>query len=93
MIELSDAGMAIMLESIGQGLLQFVCSDFRNYNWVPAQQITTGTSTQISMPIPSKVSSLKSIFVCIRDQSTIAATYFPFSSVSLGMSQYYFRIG
>jgi hypothetical protein len=93
MIELSDAGMAIVLESIGQGPLQFVCSDFRNYNWVPAQQITTGTTTQISMPIPSKVSSLKSIFVCIRDQSTGAATYFPFSSVSIGMSQYYFRIG
>ena len=37
--------------------------------------------------------SLKSLFVMCRDQGTGAATYFPLSTVTKGLSRYYYRVG
>jgi hypothetical protein len=71
--------------------LQFVFPDYRNYQYT--QQLTRATASQISFPIPAKFSSLKSIFVTQRDRGTGAATYYPFSSCALGISDYQFRIG
>jgi hypothetical protein len=46
------------------------------------------------MHIPAKFSSLKTIVVSIRDQQTGGATYFPFSSTSLGtFGNFQFRVG
>jgi hypothetical protein len=46
------------------------------------------------MPIPAKFSSLKSIFVCVRDSAVAPKLkYFPFSCNKFGISQYFFRIG
>jgi len=53
----------------------------------------SGTITQVSMAIPAKFSSLKSLFVTVRPQGTGALTYFPFSSTTLNISDYQFRIG
>ena len=45
------------------------------------------------MPIAAKFSSVKAIFVCVRDIGTGAASYFPYSSVSRNILDYQFRIG
>ena len=46
------------------------------------------------MAIPAKFSSLKSIFVSFRDKGGSGTlTFFPFSSVTNGLSDYQFRIG
>ena len=51
-------------------------------------------ATTFSVPINAKFSSLKSILIAQRDTSKAgAATYFPCSSNTFGISQYYFRIG
>ena len=66
--------------------------DYRNYQYSYAIA-ASGTNTQVSMAIPAKFSSLKSLFLTVRDQGTGALTYFPFSSVSLNLIDYQFRIG
>jgi hypothetical protein len=45
------------------------------------------------MPIPAKFSSLKSLFLTVRDQGTGSLSYFPFSSCSKQILDYVFRVG
>ena len=89
-IELGDAAMSVIYDSLQGQPLQYVIPSFRNYQY-------TGTlntsSTQINFPIPAKFSSLKSLIVTSRDKGTGAATFFPFSSVTNGLLQYQFRVG
>jgi hypothetical protein len=92
MIELSDSAMGMIQSSLNGQPLQYVVPDYRNYAFSFANLPQT-TQTSIQMPIPSKFSSLKSIICCIRDQGTGVATYYPFSSVKLGIVEYNFRIG
>ena len=91
-IELSDVAMSMINQSLDGQPLQFVIPQYKNYAWSGAS-LTNNTATQISMPIPAKFSSLKSLFLTVRDKSTGAITFFPFSSVSAGISDYTFRIG
>ncbi len=91
-IELSDVAMSMINQSLGGQPLQFVIPEFRNYAWSGAT-LPNGTSSAISIPIPAKFSSLKSLFITTRDRSTGANTFFPFSSVSAGISEYNFRVG
>ena len=91
MIELSDQAMGMIESSLNGQPLQFVIPDYKNYQYTFA--IPQTTTTQVNMPIPAKYSSLKSIFVTIRDQGTGTLTYFPLSSVKLGIQNYYFRVG
>ena len=91
MIELSDNAMAIIKESQNGQPLQFVNPDYRNfaYNFSLAAAVT-----QVTMPIPAKFSSLKSLFVTVRDSSKVGAlTYFPYSCNKFSISSYFFRIG
>jgi hypothetical protein len=91
MIELSDNAMNIIRESQNGAPLQFVNPDYRNYSFNAA---LPNAVTQISMPIPAKFSSLKSLFVAIRDTANIGAnTFFPYSCNKFRISQYYFRVG
>jgi hypothetical protein len=92
MIELSDSAMGMIQSSLNGQPLQYVVPDYRNYAFSFANLPQT-TQTSIQMPIPCKFSSLKSIICCIRDQGTGVATYYPFSSVKLGIVEYNFRIG
>jgi hypothetical protein len=92
-IELSDNGMDLVAQNIastGQPL-QFCYSDFRNYGFNAS--LAQNISTEINMPIPAKFSSLKSIFLTVRDHGTGLSTYFPQSSVTQGIQSYYFRLG
>ena len=90
-IELSDVAIGMIQESLGDSPLQFVVPDYRNYQFNTS--LPDATTTQINMPIPAKFSSLKSLFVTIRDKSTGSATFFPYSSVRCGIVDYYFRVG
>lgn len=90
MIELGDSAMSTIYSSLGGEPLQLVFPDFKNFAF--SQQVGT-TATQVTFPIPAKYSSLKSIFVTQRDVGTGTIARFPFSSVSLGISEYFFRVG
>ena len=89
-IELGDSAMESIYQSLGQEPLQFVVSGYRNYQYNAT--LPNNVSTQISMPVPAKFSSLKSIIVSQRDQFGVA-TFFPFSSVSMGIQNYQWRCG
>jgi len=88
-LELPDSAIAA-IRSGSSNPLQMVVPDFRAYTF--SQSVTSGTATTISMPIPAKFSSLKSIFV--NSKLFLPTTgYYPFSSGVLGLNQYQFRIG
>jgi hypothetical protein len=91
-VELSDAAMGIIQNSLQGAPLQFTATSYRNYVWngsVPAG------GTSFAVPIPAKFSSLKSVLVAQRNATNGVgtATYFPCSSCKFSLSQYYFRIG
>lgn len=90
-LEIGDPGIAMIRDSLGGQPLQFVVPDYRNfvYNF----KLTNGEAAAIAMPIAAKFSSVKAIFVCVRDIGTGAASYFPYSSVSRNILDYQFRIG
>ena len=91
-IELSDNAMGIIQNSLNGEPLQFCVTDYRNYVWNGA--IPAASATSFSVPINAKFSSLKSILVAQRDTAkTGSVTYFPCSSNTFSLSQYYFRIG
>lgn len=91
-IELGDPAMSMVYESLQGQPLQLVFPQFRNFQ--DSRLVAGGgTTTQINFAIPAKFSSLKSIFVTIRDKGTGALTFFPYSSVNYALSRYYFRIG
>jgi hypothetical protein len=91
-IELGDGAMSMIQSSLQGQPLQFVVPDYRNYAYSYALQNAT---TQVSMPIPAKFSSLKSIFVAFREtaKGINVAKYFPYSCVRKGLTDYQFRVG
>lgn len=98
-IELSDVAMSMIQESLSGQPLQFVLSDWRNYQYNYA--LPDSTTTQMTMPIPAKFSSLKSIFITQRDRYN-KDLYAPFSSNTCSLQgsgnpfvagNYYFRVG
>ena len=91
-IELGDPAMSMVYESLQGQPLQLVFPEFRNFQ--DTRLVSGGgAATQINFAIPAKFSSLKSIFVTIRDKGTGAVTFYPFSSVNYALERYYFRIG
>ena len=90
-IELSDTSMAIINQSLGGQPLQYVVSSYRNY--VYNNTIVNNATTQISVPIPAKFSSLKALVGSIRNKSAGAVTFFPLASTHFGLSQYTIRLG
>lgn len=91
-IELSDSAMSIIQNSLNGEPLQFCVTDYKNYVWNGA--LPSNATTSFSVPIAAKFSSLKSIIIASRDTSKVGnKSYFPNSSNSFSLSQYYFRIG
>jgi len=90
-IELGDPAVAMIKDSLGGSPLQFVVPDYRNYNYM--YTMTNGAAASIAMPIAAKFSSVKAIFISVRDQNTGLATYFPYSSVTRNILDYQIRIG
>jgi len=90
-IELGDPAVAMIKDSLGGSPLQFVVPDYRNYNYM--YTMTDGAAASIAMPIAAKFSSVKAIFVTVRDRNTGVASFFPYSSVTRNVLDYQFRIG
>jgi hypothetical protein len=90
MIDLGDEAMSMVYESLNGNPLQFYCNQFRNFN---TSYLAGASAYTINFPIPAKYSSLKSILVTQRDRNTGASTYFPFSTVAAGITDYSFKIG
>jgi hypothetical protein len=89
-IELSDAAMSMIYSEKGDRPIQYVFPSFRNYT---STAVLQAGGTQVQFPISAKFSSLRSLFVTLRDKSTGVATFFPYSSVTCGLIDYQFRIG
>jgi hypothetical protein len=90
-LELPDSAIAAVRAG-SSNPLQMVYPDWRAYTYSAA--LSAGSSTSISMPIPAKFSSLKSILVNSREVSPSgAATFYPISSNKLSLNSYQFRIG
>jgi hypothetical protein len=90
-IELNDTAMSIISNSQQGQPIQYVFQDYRNYQY----STTLGqSSTTVTMPIPAKFASLKSLFVCARENANISTlTYFPLSCNKFKIASYFFRIG
>jgi len=89
-IELSDNAMGMIYSSLQGAPLQYVVPSYRNYQYSYSLGVA---QTQVSFPVPAKFSSLKSIIVSVRDKLTGAATFFPFSSCTMQIIDYSFRVG
>ena len=88
-LELPDSAIAA-IKAGSSSPLQMVVPDYRAYTF--STSLPNATATTVSMPIPAKFSSLKSIFVNQR-ASTGATGFYPCSSGKLGLTSYQFRIG
>lgn len=90
-LELPDSAIAA-IRAGSSNPLQMVYPDWRSYSYSIA--LSAGSSTTVSMPIPAKFSSLKSIVVNSREVAPSGtATYYPISSNKLSLNSYQFRIG
>jgi hypothetical protein len=93
-IELGDSAMSIIYGSLEGQPLQFVIPQFRNYQYSQTIVGTTDVNTNITMPIPAKFSSLKSILTTIRlNGGGTFGGQFPFSTNNAGLVDYQFRVG
>lgn len=88
-LELPDSAIQA-IEASSSNPMQMVFPDWRSFTH--SAQLTSGVSTTVSMPIPAKFSSLKSIVVNQRN-STGGVGKYPLSSGTMGLSSYTFRIG
>lgn len=88
-LELPDSAISA-IEASSSNPMQMVFSDWRSFSH--SAVLTSGVTTTVSMPIPAKFSSVKSIIVNQRI-SLGADTYYPLSSSSMGLTSYTFRVG
>jgi hypothetical protein len=91
MIELSDEAMGVVVKSLDGKPLQFVSTSIKNHS--SSIPMTNGSDYTNNFIINAKQASLKSLLIARRDKGFGAATFFPFSSVKAGISQYQFSLG
>jgi hypothetical protein len=92
MMEISDSGMNIIRNSIGNSPVQWVVQDYRNYQYSATLRSTT---TQLSIPVPAKFNSLNSLFWTFRNSANSqGADTFPANeSLSFDLREYFVRLG
>ncbi len=88
-MEISDSGMSVINASLGEGPLKWVVQDYRNYT----HTATVADNAQLSVPVPAKFNSLRSIYTSYRTKSAGEDTFFPLCSHHLGLSSYNWRLG
>jgi hypothetical protein len=88
-LELPDSAIQA-IESSSSNPMQMVFPDWRSFTH--SATLGNNVDTQISMPIPAKFSSLKSIVVNQR-QTLGEVQKYPLSSGTMGLVSYTFRIG
>jgi hypothetical protein len=89
-VEISDAGMAIIAESLQGRPLEWVCQSFANY--VFNTSVVNGTK-QISMPVPAKFNSLKALYFVTRQYFSGSTDQPTDDMPKFGLSEYSVRIG
>ena len=91
MIELSDTGMNIIKNAIGNGPLQWVTQDYRNYgnNVV----LSAGSDTTVTVPVPAKFNSLNSLFFSFRQNAAGVWKHQANESTKFDLDEYFLRIG
>lgn len=92
MMELSDSGMGMVKSAIGNGPVNWVVQDYRNYAF---NATLKQTETTLSIPIPAKFNSLNSLFMTFRLQANVSglATFASTESCQFSLTDYFFRIG
>jgi hypothetical protein len=76
-IELNDTAISIKSNSHQGQPLQYLFQDYTNYQYTAA---LAAAVTTVTMPIPAKFATLKSLFVTSGDNTNIAnETFFPYS--------------
>lgn len=87
-MEISDSGMAIV-QKISGNSVHWVVQDYRNY----PSSATIDTNAELTVPLPAKFNSLRSILVSFRGKYAGGNTYFPLESSNYALSEYTFRLG
>tara|TARA_R110000851_G_scaffold38124_2_gene98026 strand:+ start:2829 stop:4127 length:1299 start_codon:yes stop_codon:yes gene_type:complete len=89
-MEMNDNAMNIIKSASGD-VVQWSVSDFKNY---ASNAVLSGASdTQLSIPIPAKFNSLKSLLHTYREHSSGDATFYPHESCRFALKEYTTRIG
>lgn len=89
-IELSDDSISIIRNSLGGSPLQYVIQSYANY---PANATLPNSNTSVSLPVPAKFASLRSLFCIMRSKADGALTFFPLSSTHFNIHDWRLRIG
>jgi hypothetical protein len=90
MNKLSDSGMSIIKQRIGNAPLQWVIQDYKNYRTIIA--IGSGDTT-VSVPIPAKFNSLNSLFFAFRLNASGVFNYQACERNKFKLQEYFLRIG
>lgn len=90
-LQLSDSAISTIVSG-SDSPLQWVCPGFSNYQYTASLAAST---TQVSIPVAAKYSSLKALITSVRNASAGVSTqnYYPFSSHPFSMNQVFWRIG
>ena len=89
-IELSDESLSIVRNNLGGGPLQYVVQTYANYT----SNATLGTgATTVSLPVPAKFASLRSLFCIMRNKSDGDVLHFSQSSTHFNIVDWRIRIG
>lgn len=89
-IELNDDSISIIRNSLGGSPLQYVIQSYANY---PANATLPNSNTSVSLPVPAKFASLRSLFCIMRSRADGALTFFPLSSTHFNLIEWRLRIG
>ena len=89
-IELSDDSISIIRNSLGGSPLQYVIQSYANY---PANATLPNSNTSVSLPVPAKFASLRSLFCLMRSRADGGLTFFPLSSTHFNIIDWRLRIG
>ena len=87
-MELSDDAMN-KINLASNGPLRWVVQDYRNYSHTG----NIAANVELSVPVPAKYNSLRSLFFSMRDKHAGEVTYFPLSSNHFGLESYSVRLG
>ena len=89
-MELGSEAMNIINNSAPGGRLEWVVPAWRNYVY---NATLANASTQVSIPVPAKFNSLKSLFMTQRENADGSITYFPMGSCHYNLASYTLRLG
>lgn len=90
-IELSDAALAIIEQSLAGQDLMYVVPQYRSF--VDTKSIASAATTTVNVSVPARFSSLKALLTFPRDKADGAVAYDSLSTCHYGLSTYSWRLG